>query len=180
VIFTSDNGPVWYDADEERFGHHSAGPFRGMKGDAWEGGHRVPFIVRWPGHVPRGTTCDQTLGFVDLAATFAALVDVEFDDGDGEDSVNMLPAFTGDASQPLRESLVLHHSGSSIRRGPWKLINHLGSGGFSEPRRSDPQPGGPRGQLYNLAHDPGESTNLWVEHPELVEELTAELSRIRE
>lgn len=180
VIFSSDNGPVWYDADEERFGHHAAGPFRGMKGDAWEGGHRVPFLVRWPDRAPVGSTCDQTLGFVDLLATFAALVDTNLADDAGEDSVNMLPAFTGETSEPLRESLVLHHSGSAIRRGPWKLINHLGSGGFSEPRRSDPQPGGPRGQLYNLADDPGETTNLWLEHPELVDELTADLGRIRE
>lgn len=178
VIFSSDNGPVWYDADEERFGHHSAGPFRGMKGDAWEGGHRVPFLVRWPGHVPQGTTCDQTLGFVDMLATFAELVDADVPDGSGEDGVSMLPAFTGEARQPLRESLVLHHSGSAIRRGPWKLINHLGSGGFSQPRRVDPRPGGPRGQLYNLADDPGETTNLWLERPDLVKELMAELDRI--
>jgi arylsulfatase A-like enzyme len=180
VVFSSDNGPVWYDDDEERFGHHSAGPFRGMKGDAWEGGHRVPFLVRWPGRAPEGSTCDQTLGFVDLLATLAALTDADLADNAGEDSVNLLPAFTGEATQPLRESLVLHHSGSTIRRGPWKLINHLGSGGFSRPRKSDPQPGGPRGQLYNLADDPGETTNLWLERPELVEELTAELRRIRE
>ena len=180
VIFSSDNGPVWNDVDEQRYEHHSAGPFRGMKGDAWEGGHRVPFLVRWPGRVPPGTTSDQTLGFVDLLATFAALTGTDLADDAGEDSVNMLPAFTGESRQPLRESLVLHHSGSTIRRGPWKLINHLGSGGFSQPRRSEPQPDGPRGQLYNLETDPGESTNLWREHPELVEQLTAELDEIRQ
>jgi arylsulfatase A-like enzyme len=181
VLFSSDNGPVWYDTDEGKYGHHSAGPFRGMKGDAWEGGHRVPFIVRWPGHVPAGTECDQTLGFVDVFATFAALLEVDVPDGAAEDSANMLPAYLGTPLyRPLRGSIVLHHSGSVIRRGPWKLINHLGSGGFSEPRREEPQPNGPHGQLYNLADDPGETTNLWNEQPELVQQLLAELKRIRE
>ena len=74
VIFTSDNGPVWYPADVERFNHKSTGPLRGMKGDAWEGGHRMPFVVRWPGRVRAGGPCHQMICHTDLMATLAAIL----------------------------------------------------------------------------------------------------------
>ncbi len=73
VLFSSDNGPVWYDKDVQKFGHSSVGPLRGAKGSVWEGGHRMPFIVRWPGRVKAGTRSDHLVAFADVFATFAEL-----------------------------------------------------------------------------------------------------------
>ncbi|TWT52249.1 Arylsulfatase [Thalassoglobus neptunius] len=179
VIFSSDNGPVWYDHDEERFQHLSAGPLRGMKGDAWEGGHRVPFIVRWPGKVSPGSECDHLIGFVDLLATVGDIVDADLPSAAGPNSVSFFDSMTGEATTSPRETIVLHHSGTVVRKGPWKLINHLGSGGFSPPKKIAHKPGLPGGQLYNLSNDIGESNNLWEENPELVRELLMHLDTIK-
>ncbi len=180
VIFTSDNGPVWYEQDVERFGHSATGPLRGMKADAWEGGHRVPFLIRWPGRVQAGTESEELLCFTDLMATFSAIVaGTESALMDGE-SLNMLPVFLGEApTAGIREKLVIKEDASVIREGDWKLIRHLGSGGFTQPRRVEPEEGGPRGQLYNLAEDIGEKNNLWEQHPEMVERLWTELDTFR-
>ena len=180
VIFTSDNGPVWYETDNQRFGHESTGKLRGMKGDSYEAGHRVPFLVRWPDHAPSGVTSDETICFTDMLATFAGLVGLELPGDSGEDSFSVLSAFRGEASdQPLRPSTI-YKNGEVIRMGDWKLLTHLGSGGFSEPRRITPVPGGPTGQLFNLRDDVGERHNLWSENPSIVERLTSELKRVTE
>ena len=183
VIFTSDNGPVWYDRDVERFAHDSAGDLRGMKGDAWEAGHRMPFLVRWPGHVAPGTVSDQTVCFTDLLATFAALTGQELLAEAGPDSFNMLPVLTGEQpeSQPVRDALVIRSANKTmtIRSGDWKLITALGSGGFSKPRRRQPAEGEPTAQLYNLKEDLGESDNRYLEKPEVVARLTRRLDQIR-
>ena len=174
VFFTSDNGPVWYPEDVERFGHSSTHIYRGMKGDAWEGGHRMPFVARWPGRVEAGSTSDETICFTGMLATFADLVGVDLPDYAGEDSFSILPSLLGKPrGGPVREATVSLSSGgiTAIRRGEWKLIPALGSGGFSQPRREEPIPGGPRGQLYNLAADPSETIDLWLEEPEVVERL---------
>lgn len=177
VIFTSDNGPVWYESDRERWNHSSAGPFRGMKGDAWEGGHRVPFLVRWPGVVPEGATCDSLICHTDMLATFADLVDLPLPEDAGLDSVSILPALRQPASSPeVRETLILKRNASVVRKGRWKLITHLGSGGFTKPRRIEPEPDGPTGQLYDLQADPGETNNVWQQHPDTVKALQAILA----
>jgi arylsulfatase A-like enzyme len=183
VIFSSDNGPVWYDADVERFGHDSAGGLRGMKADAWEAGHRMPFLVRWPGKVRPGSVTSQTICFTDLLATFAELVGSQLPAAAGPDSFSFLPVLLGTQPEdkPIRDSMVIA-SGSgtmTIRSGPWKLIDGLGSGGFSEPRRVKPTPDGPKGQLYNLDDDPGETTDLYQSKPNVVEQLTRKLSQIQ-
>jgi len=178
LVFTSDNGPVWYPVDVERFGHDSAGGFRGMKGDAWEAGHRMPFIVRWPGRVKAGATSDQTLCFTDLLATFAEITGSELPDGAGPDSVSFLRALKGESFP--RPPIVME-SGSrlmTIRSGNWKFIDGLGSGGFTRPSRVKPGPGDPAGQLYDLEADPAETTNRYAEHPQIVERLRAEMRRI--
>ena len=186
VLFTSDNGPVWLPGDVERFGHRSVGPLRGMKADAWEGGHRVPLIARWPERIAAGSTSDQLVGFVDVLATLAELTGAEVSNTPqsaepaGVDSVSFLPALLGEQRPgTMRTDLVVHHSGRAYRDGPWKLIEHLGSGGFSEPRRVKPEPSGPTGQLYRLDRDPGETENLWQQHPEVVTRLRAQLQQIR-
>ncbi len=182
VIFTSDNGPCWYESDDERFGHDSSGGLRGMKADAWEGGHRMPFVVRWPGRVKAGSTSKQMLSFTDLLATFAAVVEAELPREAGPDSFDMLPVLLGDRdeNEPVRLSLVVK-SGRlySVRMGPWKLIDGLGSGGFTKPSFVKPGPGDPKGQLYRLDKDLGETKNVYDQYPEVVERLTAELERIK-
>jgi arylsulfatase A-like enzyme len=150
-----------------------------MKGDAWEAGHRVPFIVRYPGHVAPGSVSEQTISFTDLLATFAALLDVELPDETAADSFDLSPLLFSRQTESdfVRGPLIVSSSDGthSIRVGPWKLIPGLGSRGFSEPRRVTPGPGDPAGQLYNLAEDPGETTNLYDQHPEIVERLQNEL-----
>lgn len=182
VFFASDNGC----SPEAKFpelaakGHHPSAAFRGHKADIFDGGHRVPFLVRWPGRVRAGSISDQLVCLVDLMATCAELLDVRLPDTAGEDSVSVLPALFERASQPLREAVV-HHSinGSfSIRQGAWKLALCADSGGWSAPKPGTPAARAlPPVQLYNLASDPGERTNVQDQHPEVVKRLTGLLER---
>ncbi len=183
VIFSADNGPVWYDTDVRRFGHDSSGGLRGMKGDAWENGHRMPFVVRWPGKVKPGSKSDQTICFTDMLATFASVVGVDLPANAGPDSFNFLPVLLDEQPEdtPIRGPLVISSANGTmtIRSGPWKLITALGSGGFSKPSRIQPKPGDPDGQLYNLVTDRGETNNLYLKEPATVKRLRAELNHIR-
>ncbi len=190
VIFTSDNGPETTSVIHMRadHGHDGARPWRGMKRDDWEGGHRVPFLVRWPGKVKPGTTSAQLASLTDVMATVAAVIGADLPDDAAEDSFNLLPALLGQDSGPVRPYLLQQAFGGtrylSIRRGPWKYLDHLGSGGNnyeSDPGLkpfvlSDTAPGAP-GQLYNLEADPGETKNLYFEHPQIVMELKALLDQ---
>jgi arylsulfatase A-like enzyme len=169
VIFSSDNGPVWYPQDVAKFEHRSVGPLRGMKSDSWEGGHRMPFVARWPGRVKPGAVNGQTICFTDMLATFAAIVGESLPESATRDSTSILPLLEGE-DRPVREFTVLSQ-GRVLRSGRWKLINHLGSGGFSKPRRRPAKPGGPEGQLYDMREDPAETTNLWLRRPGVVARL---------
>jgi arylsulfatase A len=184
LIFTSDNGPVWFESDVKRFGHDSSGGLRGMKADAWECGHRMPFIVRWPGKVKPSSVSKQTICFTDLLATFASIVDVELPADAGPDSLDFSTVLLGTHPDdtPIRDSLVIQSGGGvmTIRSGDWKLITALGSGGFSKPRNIKPGPKGPKGQLYNLAADLGETKNLYLQEPEVVKRLLKKLAAIQE
>lgn len=174
ILFSSDNGPVWYETDQERFGHSSVGSLRGMKGDMWEGGHRVPFIANWSGTIQPGTVCQHLVGFVDLLPTIAELT------GDPLNSPIDGVSFAASLRHPQgaapRSIMLQHHTGQVIREGHWKLIRHLGSGGFSPPRKESAEPQGPQGQLYRLDRDPGETENLWLEEPQRVERMLQLLS----
>jgi arylsulfatase A-like enzyme len=178
VIVTSDNGARLTCYDGEDYGHRSCGALRGQKADIWDGGHREPFIARWPARIAPGSTCDSPVCLVDLMATCAAAVGAELPAGAGEDSFNILPALVGErAGEGVRDAIV-HHAGAgmfSLRQGEWKLICGLGSGGFSEPKVEQPVAGGPAGQLYNMADDPAETRNLWQDKPDVVERLSAVL-----
>lgn len=182
VLFTSDNGcspEADFPALMSR-GHNPSALLRGHKADIWDGGHRVPLIVRWPGRVQPGSTCDQLVSLVDLMATCAEILGQKLPDNAGEDSVSLLPALLGKADKPLREALV-HHSINgkfAIRQGPWKLELCPGSGGWSAP--SDPQAtrqGLPPVQLYHMKDDLSEQRNQQAGHPEVVSRLIALLER---
>lgn len=182
VVFTSDNGPVWYPEDVQRTGHDSTGGLRGMKADIWEGGHRMPFIVRWPGQVKPGTASAQLICFTDLLATFAELMETPLPRQAGPDSFSFLPVLLGRqlAKEAARNTLVVQNGIPNIRSGPWKLIAGLGSGGFTKPSRITPGPGDPEGQLYNLADDVGETNNLYAARPEIVAQLRRQLARVKD
>jgi arylsulfatase A-like enzyme len=178
LVFTSDNGPVWYPEDVARLGHDSAGGLRGMKADAWEGGHRMPFIVRWPAVAKAGSASDQTISFTDLLATCADVLNEELPAGAGPDSFSFLPVLKGGT---IRRPPIVMESGSglmSIRSGPWKLIEGLGSGGFSKPSKIKAGPDDPVGQLYHLGEDRAETTNRFSEQHEVVARLRAEMRKI--
>jgi arylsulfatase A len=181
VVFTSDNGPettavVHMRADQ---GHDPARPWRGMKRDDWEGGHRVPLLMRWPGHA-KPSVLERTVCLTDLLATCAALTDTPLPRNAGEDSFSFLSALTGVPDSRPQRPFTLHQTiknDLSIRRGDWKYLDHRGSGGNNYEKGElvpftlpDAAPTAP-GQLYDLKADPGERTNLYFEHPEIVKEL---------
>ena len=174
VVFTSDNGCssiVGFEA-LAKHGHNPNYIFRGSKSDIWEGGHRVPMVIRWPGHIQPGTTCEQTMCLVDFFATFAQLTGYQIPDNAAEDSVSILPLMEG-SQEPIREATV-HHSffGSfSIRKGDWKLEMCNGSGGGTLPNWAPAAADLPPIQLYHLSEDIGETRNVYQEYPEKVEEL---------
>ncbi|HIF39666.1 MAG TPA: hypothetical protein EYQ74_01035 [Planctomycetes bacterium] len=178
VVFTSDNGSHWPDADIKRHGHDANLGYRGQKADIWEGGHRVPFLVRWPGRVPPATECADLLCLTDVYATLAALAQAPLGSDAAEDSFDQGAAFRGEAGRKPARADVIHHSINgtfALRSGPWKLIEGLGSGGFTAPKTRAPEEGGPTGQLYHLGRDPYETRNLWLEEPEVVVRLKARL-----
>ena len=170
VILTSDNGCASYIGvpQLEAQGHFPSGPLRGFKFDAYEGGHRQPFIVRWPGVVKAGVRSNQLVQLADLMATFADLLKVKMPAHAGEDSVSFLPILRGD-DKPVHDFIISASSPGvmTVRRGPWKFI--AGDGG------NDGKPS--KGELYNLSADLGETKNLYAENPRIVAELTALLEK---
>jgi len=182
VIFTSDNGPFWRPDYIEKFNHRAASKFRGMKADAWEGGHRIPFIVRWPGKVEAGAINDETITHTNLLATCAELLNVELNENEGEDSHSIFPLLIGNTEDYLAPEALIQQSSKGlfvVRKGDWKLIVGRGSGGFSEPRNYKPAEGEALGQLYNLIDDPSETNNLYLQQPEKVEQLNAILQKFK-
>ncbi|MHC4156214.1 MAG: sulfatase family protein [Planctomycetota bacterium] len=191
VMFSSDNGPETTSVINMRKDHRHDGarPWRGMKRDQWEGGHRVPFIASWPGKIKAGTTSDQTVSMTDVMATCAAAAGADLPNDSAEDSFNILPVLLGkqDKDKPVRR-YTLHQTIKlelAIRRGKWKYLDHKGSGGnnYNRPRMKpfalpDTAPDAP-GQLYNLKDDPGETTNLYYKYPQIVKELKTQLDIYR-
>lgn len=179
VVFTSDNGcsPAAQIDELQAKGHAPSFIYRGHKADLFEGGHRVPFIVRWPGKVKPGSVSPQLVGQIDFLATFADALGVPVPAGAGEDSVSFLPALLArDGGQ--RQTLVSQSVNGSFafRDGSWKLALCPGSGGWSAPKPgSKEEKGLPEFQLYDLAQDPGEKTNLAAQHPERVTAMKAAL-----
>lgn len=175
IIFSSDNGAYWVAEEEKQFGHEANGMLSGGKNDAWEGGHRVPFIARWPKQLPANRTSNVLLCFTDLLATFATLGGKPLNAGhtavDSHDFSRVLYGESTD-TYAIRSALTLPSGGRLwYREGDWKGIAFLGSGGNSLPKKHLPGPGEPKGQLYNLREDIGEQHNLYHERPDIVKRL---------
>lgn len=205
VIFTSDNGGMFNVGGQDSWkdGHRMNGDLLGFKFGAWEGGHRVPFIARWPGNIPAGSVSDQLISNVDLLATMAALVEKPLKEDEGPDSYNVLPALTGSPKKEIRDHLVLSalkKENLTLRRGKWVYIDGQGSGGFSGKLETDYERGGPGAhlltehvnsdiengklkqdappaQLYDLEADRSQTTNLYNQHPEIAQEMKALLDK---
>ena len=202
VIFTSDNGGMLNEGGQDawRAGHRANGDLLGYKFGAWEGGHRVPLIVRWPGKVPRGTTSNQLFCSIDWLATLAAAIHQPLGAADAPDSLNQLATLTGTPARPVRDRVVLAPNSSkhvAIRSGKWIYISAQGDGGFpgirggpgsvafSQRKNSDItadgkiKPDAPSAQLYDLEADPQQTTNVIRENPDVAQRLIAELQQDR-
>lgn len=177
IVFTSDNGCAPYiGVDElESKGHFPSGPWRGYKSDVWEGGHRVPFIVKWPHRIEAGSVCKQLAQQADIMATIAEILGVDLPVNGGVDSFSLLPLLKG-KDKPVRENAVncSIRGIPSIRLGEWKLILDPGSGGWTKGESDQ------KIQLYRLDKDPGEITNLASNYPEKVDEMRKLLEKLIE
>ncbi len=191
VIFSSDNGGVFrpenttsLQTQAYQAGLRVNGSLRGGKHSVWEGGFKVPFLVRWPGRVPAGTTCGEMVSLADLLATTAALVGEQLPPVDkaAEDSYNILPAMLGEpGARPARSDLIVHSADGvfALRQGPWKWIEGVPADGI-KPGVRKARAGEFTAQLFNLQDDPAETRDVSAEHPEVAKELSALLSRYRD
>lgn len=179
IIFTSDNGcskaagiPTL-----AKQGHKVSAHLRGSKADLWDGGHRIPFIVKWPGKVKPNTTSNQLICLTDLFATVSDILKKDLPSKAAEDSVSFLPSLFGKKIVSTRAG-VIHHSISghfAYRKGPWKLLLANASGGWTSPTEKQAPAGSSPGQLYNMSADLGEKKNLYDLKPEMVASLLAHL-----
>ena len=179
VVFSSDNGcsKIAKISKLETQGHFPSANFRGSKADIWDGGHRVPFIARWPTMVTAGSTSDQTICLTDLFATCAEVVGQPLPPQSAEDSVSFLPALKSEPIDTSRAG-VIHHSISGhfgYRMGKWKLCLAKASGGWTSPTEKQAPQSSPVGQLYDMQADPGETSNLYESRPEVVQQLLEQL-----
>ena len=183
ILFNSDNGAetLHYDWMMRDHQHDASGGWRGVKRDGWEGGHRVPFIVRWPGRIPGGKVSNQMTNTTDIFATLASVVGYKLPDDVAVDSFDMLPAMLGVHSEqePIRPHMLTQsfRGEFQIRKGSWKYLDHMGSGGngyakgVMKPYALAEKAPEASGQLYNLTTDPGETTNLFFQEEEKRKEL---------
>ena len=174
IIVTSDNGSHWKPEDKEQYAHRANYVFKGQKADIYEGGHRVPYIAKWPGKIKPGSSSTQIMCTTDLLATLSGIVGNPLLAEAGEDSYNMLPAYLNTSEKVQIRDYTIHHSlygFFSIRKGKWKLTTKLGSGGFSLPVEVNEDENGNQASLYNLEEDIQETRNLYNENPKIVAEL---------
>jgi arylsulfatase A-like enzyme len=190
VFFSSDNGGTLENGYAEGpgnnlNGHSINGPLRGFKGSLFEGGVRVPLLARWPGRIKPGTETRQIASLVDLTETAAAITGQTLPVGAAPDSFNLLPLLASSGQQPVRDYMIVQQNGTqglAIRRGDWKFIPGGSAGGKRKGNQSsDPAASAdpPVGQLFNLAKDIGESSNVAAQYPEVVRDLSGLLMRAR-
>tara|TARA_R110001592_G_scaffold757_1_gene4056 strand:- start:3963 stop:5540 length:1578 start_codon:yes stop_codon:yes gene_type:complete len=182
VIFSSDNGAESnYAYQRDTYQHYSSLNFKGGKRDIYEGGHRVPFLMRWPNGIKAGGKINTPVCQTDYLATIADIVGVKIPDNAAEDSYSLLPLMKDVNSKEGTDRAVIHHSFTghfAIREGKWKLNMLRGSGGSLKPVVMQPKDGEALFELYNLDTDPGETANLYFEHPEIVEKLKKKITSI--
>lgn len=190
IMFGSDNGPEVGTTLNMRksYKHDGAFPWRGFKRDQWEAGHRTPFIVHWPEKIKANSVSHQLISHTDVMATCAAIVDYSLPENAAEDSFNILPLLLENQSEPIRQYLLTQTNklNLAIRKGNWKFLDHQSSGGNNYKKRNlkhfitleenNDLPG----QLYKLDSDPGETTNLYEKHPEIVKELKNKLKEFQQ
>lgn len=171
IMLTSDNGPVWYPENLKTFGHSSAGPLRGMKFDAWEGGHRMPFVASWADKIEPGSVCDQTICFTDVIQTFAGVIGKPLPENMGRDSISFLPLLIGEQNEHARDSLIVPgRAYVSVRKGDFKYM-------APRPHRQAAKKQPPREpMLFDLRRDLGETQNILQQQPEIAKELNALLT----
>ncbi|TWT84330.1 Arylsulfatase [Planctomycetes bacterium CA13] len=184
IVFSSDNGSHGRAAEGngngpgsvmKKFDHQANGNWRGLKGDGYEGGHRVPFIARWPGHVPVNSQCDELITLEDFMATCAEIIGKPLPKDTAQDSFNILPYLLGDkAASGIRPYAVLStfFGKPVIRKDSWVLMPFMEGGGPYNKNAVESDEGGPQGQLFDLSTDPGQKKNLWLKHLDVVTELT--------
>jgi len=172
IIYSSDNGA--YVNDES--GHRPTGPFRGIKSQSWEGGHRVPFIARWPARIQPGVSADL-VSTLDVPATICAAAGVNVPKDALPDSLNLLPALLGESDAPKRDNLIIQCGAGhlSVRSGPWKYIPDLDVANGWKSAKKDPNVPARPG-LFDLSKDPGETTNLIKEFPDEAQRLAGLLA----
>ncbi len=180
-IFASDNGAYWPEEEITLHGHDSNSGTRGQKGDVWDGGHRIPLIISWPEVIPENVDYPYLVSLTDLYASITDLVGLDLPENQGMDSQSFAHILRGEREKPYRVEMVHHSSGNlyGIRAGDWKLIEGLGSGGFTAPSKLTPEINGPTGQLYRISSDQEEQQNLFVSYPEKVTELKELLNKVR-
>jgi arylsulfatase A-like enzyme len=188
LIFTSDNGPENFAYKRiQEFGHYSMDGLRGLKRDTWEGGHRVPFIARWPARTEAGAVNDEPICLIDLMATAASLVDYALPEDAGEDSYNILPALVGEPFEPPLRGEIVHNSiqgNFAIRQGEWVFIDSPSGDANKEPDWLKEErgyvPHNHPGELFNVAEDRIEKNNLYAAHPDRVKSLKAILEKYKQ
>jgi arylsulfatase A len=188
VVFSADNGAeIFAHERDKKFDHWSSGPFRGIKRDIYEGGHRVPFVIRWPGVVKAGGVSAALISQIDLMATFAALTGYELPRTSAEDSHDFLPYLRDPSVKPPRTTMVHNtlKNAYAIRHGDWLLVDAKTGNARPVPaawmkKHDTPPDDGLPVELYDLAKDPGQRKNLADAHPEKVVELQALLKKTRE
>lgn len=199
IIFTSDNGAI-YHKEYLAKGQNSNLDWLGQKTDVWEGGVRVPFLARWPGKIPAGTTVEQLLSLMDISKTVWAAAGITPPAGAAPDALNLLDLLTGKTAEAIRTELyMIGITGQALRSGDWVYIPTQGSAGVTTDPRMDwavqlaalglensdyaadgsIKPDAPEAQLYNLRTDPRQSNNIIREHPEKAAELAARFNAIR-
>jgi arylsulfatase A-like enzyme len=183
VFFASDNGfaPYVLPKDNvEQLGHYPSYIFRGYKADIWEGGHRIPLVVRWPGKVKAGSVNKDVVSLADLMATCADILKIKLPENAGVDSYSILADMEGSSKGPARPATVYASidGNFSIQQGKWKLELCPGSGGWAAPKNKQAyQEGLPQVQLYDMDQDVSEKKNVEAQHPDVVKRLTALLEQ---
>ena len=178
VIFTADNGcsKTANFNNLESHGHLANHIYRGSKSDIWEGGHRVPHLLRWPAKVKAGSKTDRLTVLGDVVATMADIIGVDLKDDEGVDSMSFYPALLGKSDSSKEHRAIVNHSINgtfAIRTKEWKLAFCAGSGGWTAPKDKEAEKAGaPKYQLYNMIDDPRETKNLYESKPEVVQHLT--------